>query len=290
MSDIREELVIPAPPVWMYEAMLDSRRFASLSRAEATGEPVVGGSFSRFGGEVLGTHVELVPSRCIVDAWRMSDWPEGTWSVARLTLESVPNASVYGEGTKLVLELSKVPESRPIPSAARGAPSGRASTAPSAESRWCGRPRLRHVTQTQRRKKMATKNNGNGGAGTVAWFEIAVKDGEELQTFYSRLFGWETAEVAPGADYGVMNASPQGIGGGIGSKGGGRGHVTLFVEVGDPKTTLEQVVRLGGKVIAEPMTFPDKRPSSHGRGEVTFAYVADPKGHVIGLCGGIVRR
>ena len=124
----------------------------------------------------------------------------------------------------------------------------------------------------------------------VAWFEVLGKDGKRLRSFYSELFGWRTADVAPGADYGVTDAAEHGIGGGIGSHNGDPGHVTFFVEVDDLDETLRFVERLGGKTIAKPMTFPDRRPSAHGRGSVTFAYFADPEGHIVGLCKGIVRR
>jgi predicted enzyme related to lactoylglutathione lyase len=90
--------------------------------------------------------------------------------------------------------------------------------------------------------------------------------------------------------YGVMDAAAHGIGGGIGtSPKGGAGHVTFFMEVDDLEATLREAERLGGKTIATPATFPDRRPSARGKGSVTFAYFADPEGHVVGLCKGIVR-
>jgi hypothetical protein len=64
-----------------------------------------------------------------------------------------------------------------------------------------------------------------------------------------------------------MDAASQGIGGGIGPSQKGSGHVTTST-----------------------ITFPDKRPSARGQGSVKFAYFADPEGHVIGLCSGIVRE
>ena len=123
----------------------------------------------------------------------------------------------------------------------------------------------------------------------VVWFEVVGEDGERLGSFFSDLFGWEMAEVAPGSHYGVMDASAHGIGGGIGPSQKGPEHVTFFVEVDDLEAALRNVERLGGKRIAGPITFPDKRPSAGGRGSVNFAYFADPEGHVIGLCKGIVR-
>ncbi len=134
----------------------------------------------------------------------------------------------------------------------------------------------------------AAKNN-DAVPRPVAWFEVAGKDGARLRSFYGDLFGWKTYEVAPGAEYGVTDRVASGIGGGIGTlPNGGSGHVTFFVEVADIEATLREVLRLGGKTISGPRTFPDKRPSSQGRGTVTFAYFVDPEGHLVGLCSGIL--
>jgi hypothetical protein len=46
----------------------------------------------------------------------------------------------------------------------------------------------------------------------------------------------EPAQVAPGSHHGVMDASPHGIGGGIGPSQKGPRHVTFFVEVDDLAT------------------------------------------------------
>jgi predicted enzyme related to lactoylglutathione lyase len=51
----------------------------------------------------------------------------------------------------------------------------------------------------------------------VAWVEVAGADGARLRSFYEALFGWKTADVAPGAPYGVMDAAPHGIGGAVGA-------------------------------------------------------------------------
>jgi predicted enzyme related to lactoylglutathione lyase len=124
----------------------------------------------------------------------------------------------------------------------------------------------------------------------VAWFEVTGKSGKSLRKFYEELFGWQTADVAPGADYGVTDSAPHGIGGGIGKDPTGKGgHVTFFVEVPDFESALREVERLGGKRVGEPLRFPDKRPSAKGRGDVAFAYFLDPEGHLVGLCQRIVR-
>ena len=85
-------------------------------------------------------------------------------------------------------------------------------------------------TPRKSKNEMAQKT-GSGAGRPVAWMEVVGKDGERLNCFFSDLFGWETAEVAPASHYGVMDASPHGIGGGIGPSQQGPGHVTFFVEV-----------------------------------------------------------
>jgi predicted enzyme related to lactoylglutathione lyase len=49
--------------------------------------------------------------------------------------------------------------------------------------------------------------------------------------------------------------------------------VTFFVGVQDMAAAVADTVRLGGRVVQEPVTVPG----------VTFALIADPQGHVVGL-------
>jgi uncharacterized protein len=116
----------------------------------------------------------------------------------------------------------------------------------------------------------------------VAWFEVVGKDGAGLRGFYGKLFDWQIHESDPGMDYGLVAAADKGIGGGIGrSPDGGAGHVTFYVEVDDPAAYLAKAEALGGTTIAPPMEVPGYN--------LTFAFFADPEGHVIGLSKGVVR-
>ena len=117
----------------------------------------------------------------------------------------------------------------------------------------------------------------------VLWFEVVGKDGGELRKFYSKLFGWEIASATGDTDYGLVSAANGGIGGGVGaSQDGGPGHVTFFVEVDDPSAYLKKAEKLGGKVLVSPTELPDYH--------LTFAYLTDPEGHVIGLSKGMARQ
>ena len=72
------------------------------------------------------------------------------------------------------------------------------------------------------------------------------------------------------------------MGGGIGaSQDGGPGQVTFYVEVDDPAEFLAKAEQLGGRTVAPPSEIPDFG--------LTFAFFADPEGHVVGLSKGAVR-
>lgn len=116
----------------------------------------------------------------------------------------------------------------------------------------------------------------------VGWFEITGKDGPALQRFYSELFGWGISDAGDGSGYGLVEADEKGIAGGIGaSQDGAQGGVTFYVEVDDPAAFLDRAGKLGGRTVVPPTEIP-------GFG-LTFAFFADPEGHVVGLSRGAVR-
>jgi len=118
MCTLHHEVVFPAPPSWIFAALVDAKRVAALTEQPATGEPVEGAAFSRFGDRVAGRHIELIPERRVVQAWRESAWPDGHYSIARIELRGELTSSLvggvellYGEGTRLVLDHAAFPES-----------------------------------------------------------------------------------------------------------------------------------------------------------------------------------
>jgi predicted enzyme related to lactoylglutathione lyase len=116
---------------------------------------------------------------------------------------------------------------------------------------------------------------------TVGWFEVTGKDGPALQNFYAKLFDWTVNDAGDGSGYGLIEATEKGIAGGIGpSQDGGSGGVTFYVEVDDPATYLKKAERLGGATVVPPTEIPNFG--------LTFAFFADPEGHVVGLSKGAV--
>lgn len=98
MPNIHQEVTLTAGPSLVYEALVDSKRFTELTGAPAAGAATEGSAFSAFGGHITGRHVELVPNKRVVQAWRAKTWPEGLYSIARFELRE------SGTGTKLIFD------------------------------------------------------------------------------------------------------------------------------------------------------------------------------------------
>ena len=104
---IHQEEDFAASPQRIYDALLDSKQFSALSGfpgAEIHRE--VGGTFTLFGGHVLGRNLELTPNHLIVQAWRAADWPEGIYSIARFEL------APQGSGTRLNFDHTGFPPNK----------------------------------------------------------------------------------------------------------------------------------------------------------------------------------
>ena len=95
---IHQEILIAAPPARVYAALTDAAEFTRMTTLSmvkhappATIGRAAGEAFSLFGGQIVGRHIELVPGRLIVQAWRDADWPKGIYSIARFELKDGGN-------------------------------------------------------------------------------------------------------------------------------------------------------------------------------------------------------
>jgi predicted enzyme related to lactoylglutathione lyase len=117
----------------------------------------------------------------------------------------------------------------------------------------------------------------------VIHFEIAGKDPDKLQSYFSELFDWDI-DADNEFKYGIVqregntNADGIGIGGGIsGGPEGYEGHVTFYVEVPDVEAALAKAESLGGTRVMGPDEVME---------DLTIALFTDPEGHVIGVMHG----
>ena len=117
----------------------------------------------------------------------------------------------------------------------------------------------------------------------VVHFEIAGKDADKLQSYYSELFDWDI-HADNEFKYGIVaregntNSDGIGIGGGIsGGPEGYDGHVTFYVEVPDVEAALVKAEGLGGTRVMGP---------DDVMAGLTIGLFTDPEGHVIGVMSG----
>src|SRR5262249_6719936 len=102
---IRQDVTLAAHPAAVYEALTVSARFDALTRlsdavtlvtapdAQPTRiSPEVGGAFVLFGGYITGRHLDMLPGRRLVQAWRTGSWSAGAYSIASFALAPAGDA------------------------------------------------------------------------------------------------------------------------------------------------------------------------------------------------------
>jgi len=103
-TTIHQEVEFHAAAERIYNALLDSKQFAALTGLAAEIHREVGGEFSTFGGIIVGRNLELVANQRIVQAWRVSYWEPGAYSVVKFELKA------QGAGTKVTLDHRGFPD------------------------------------------------------------------------------------------------------------------------------------------------------------------------------------
>jgi activator of HSP90 ATPase len=104
MSTIHQETTFSAPPSRIYRTLVDLKEFGEATGAPASGDSTEGAAFTAFGGHITGRHIELVPDKRVVQAWRAKTWADGVYSIVRFELVA------EGKGTKLVFDHTGFPE------------------------------------------------------------------------------------------------------------------------------------------------------------------------------------
>ena len=116
-ESIHQEAAFKASRNRVYEALTDARQFnevtkiaaakdprISLEKSPTVISPEVGGAFSLFGGIIVGRHLEMVPNTRIVQAWRVSHWAPGAYSIVKFELVE------EGTGTRIIFDHTAFPK------------------------------------------------------------------------------------------------------------------------------------------------------------------------------------
>ena len=101
---VHQEVEFRVKPRVVYDAYLDSRQHARMTGQPARMSKREGGQFVAGGEYITGTNVELIPGKRIVQAWRASEWPEGSYSILQLELRP------KGKGCRLIVDHVGIPD------------------------------------------------------------------------------------------------------------------------------------------------------------------------------------
>ena len=97
--------VIPATPEQIYQAWLSTNGHSAMTGSPAEVEARVKGKFTAWDGYIFGETLELKPNQRIVQAWRTTEFPEGSPdSRVEILLEAVK------DGTKIAISHSNIPK------------------------------------------------------------------------------------------------------------------------------------------------------------------------------------
>lgn len=59
----------------------------AFTKSEVKMDPVKGGKFELFGGNIVGRFDELVPAKKIIKQWRYKQWPDGHYSTVTINID-----------------------------------------------------------------------------------------------------------------------------------------------------------------------------------------------------------
>jgi activator of HSP90 ATPase len=86
---IHQEVIINASPQQVYSILIETEEFSKINGGVPTEiSPDAGGTFSCFGGMIVGRNIELVTNKRIVQAWRVKTWEPGVFSIAKFQLNN----------------------------------------------------------------------------------------------------------------------------------------------------------------------------------------------------------
>jgi len=100
---VHQEITLPASPADVYRAYMTSREHALFTGSAARMSSRIGGAFTCGDASISGINVDLVPGKRIVQAWRLSHWKAGVYSLVTFSLKK------KGKGTLLVLDHLAIP-------------------------------------------------------------------------------------------------------------------------------------------------------------------------------------
>jgi len=91
---IHQELTIDSSPKEVYQTLTDDDKFSTFTEAPANFDSTDGGVFSAFDGQITGRNIELIDNKMIVQAWRVTAWPSGIYSIVNIQLDAESDKTI----------------------------------------------------------------------------------------------------------------------------------------------------------------------------------------------------
>jgi predicted enzyme related to lactoylglutathione lyase len=109
----------------------------------------------------------------------------------------------------------------------------------------------------------------------IVHIELSAKDRKSLSKFYAQVFGWKVEDL-DAMNYTTFSTGGEGVGGGFNpvTEQNPAGTVTVYIETDNVTTSLKEIEKAGGTIVAPEMEIPNMG---------TFGLFRDPGGNLIGL-------
>lgn len=101
---ISQKAIFSTNVLRLFETLTNSDTFAKATNAPAFIDPHEGGAISCFNNQITGRFLDIVPNERIVQAWRVSAWQPGTFSIVKFSFMQ------KDDQTELILEQTGFPE------------------------------------------------------------------------------------------------------------------------------------------------------------------------------------
>ena len=104
VTTIRQQVLVSASPIEVYEAFIDAKKHSEFTGSKATCDPRVGGEFTAWDGYISGKNLQLEKGKRLIQEWVTTEWPEG-FAPSRLELTFTKKRG----GTEISMVHSRVP-------------------------------------------------------------------------------------------------------------------------------------------------------------------------------------
>jgi len=84
-TSLHQEITFNASKGQVFEAYINAEQHSAFTGAEAKITAQACERFSVHNGQIEGCNIEVVPGERIVQAWRAANWPEGNYSMVKLS-------------------------------------------------------------------------------------------------------------------------------------------------------------------------------------------------------------